>query len=142
MDKPGTLRHAAVIEYLKAPVSWFYAELGFNKRVTDEVPDIGYMTALSGGSLGSVFISKYANEQGSIIEVISFPSAPPPTPPPWNHVAVSVRNCAEMVDSLVTGGGTLVGGPVQSPSGPYLVAYVRDPSGNLVELVQRLAEFE
>lgn len=123
-------------------MSWFYAELGFDKHVADEVPDVEYMTMLSGGGLAHVSISKYANEQGSLIEVISVPSALPSTPPPWNHVAVSVGDCAATVEALVAGGGSLVGGPVQSTSGPYLVAYVRDPSGNLVELVQRLPESE
>lgn len=140
MDSPGTFRHAAVIEYRDSPVSWFYSELGFDTLISSEIPDIEYMGALSGGALSSVSISKYENPQGSLIEVISVPFAAPSNCLPWNHVAISVGDCAAITESLVRGGGSLVGGPVQSTSGPYLVAYVRDPSGNLVELVQRRQE--
>lgn len=142
MDEPGTMRHTAVIEYLNAPIIWFYAELGFDTLVAEEIPDSDYMTTLSGGELSNISIGKYANTQGSIVEVISIPSERPPNPPAWSHIAVSVHNCAAMVESLVTRGGSLVGGPVESTSGPYVVAYVRDPSGNLVELVQRLPASE
>lgn len=134
------MRHTAVIELLEAPVAWFYAALGFDQCVAVEAPDSTYMAALSGGVLRDVAIKKYANAQGSVIEVITVPSSVPLSPSPWNHIAVSVGNCFETVDALVAGGGTLIGGPLPSPTGPYLVAYLRDPSDNLVELVQRLPE--
>lgn len=138
MDSPGTLRHAAVIEYLRTPVAWFYAELGFDTLMANEIPDVEYMSALTGGGLARVSISKYANASGALIEIISVPLGLPSSPPNWNHIAVSVGDCAATVESLASGGGTVVGGPVHSTSGPYLVAYVRDPSGNLVELVERV----
>lgn len=140
MDDPGTLRHAAVIEYDGAPVAWFYARLGFDVCKAVEIPDPEYMEKLSGGAMRDVAIRKYANRQGSLVEVISLPQPRPTSVTSWNHVAVSVEDCASLVRELTEKGAAVVGGPVRSTSGPYMVAYVRDPSGNLVELVQRLSE--
>ena len=140
MDDPGTLRHAAVIEYCDAPIAWFYRSLGFDTCTALETPEVGYIEELSGGVWSQVAISKLANSYGSVIEIISLPSRRVLSTLAWNHVAISVEDCQSLVDELVDGGATVTGGPIRSPSGPYIVAYVRDPSWNLVELVQRLPE--
>ena len=57
-------------------------------------------------------------------------------------MALSVEDCPSLVEELVREGASVTGGPIRSPSGPYVVAYVRDPSGNLVELVQRVSEVQ
>ena len=138
MDEPGTFRHAAVIEYRDAPITWFYERIGFDVCKANETPDPEYIEALSGGEFRNVSIRKYSNRYGSMIEVISLPRSRVTSTASWNHVAVSVEDCESLVAELSDKGAIVVGGPVRSTSGPYLVAYVRDPSNNLVELVQRL----
>lgn len=140
MDKPGTLRHAAVIEYSDAPIAWFYRKLGFSTCVATEEPEHEYIKELSGGAWSQVSINKFANGRGSIMEIISLPYPRRHSTMAWNHVAISVEDCHSLVRELVKEGATVTGGPIRSPSGPYVVAYVRDPSGNLVELVQRVSE--
>lgn len=140
MDEPGSFRHAAVIEYDGAPVRWFYRRIGFDVCTAVELPDPNYMATLSGGGMRNVEIRKYANRQGSLVEVISLPQSRGEATSSWSHVAVTVEDCASIVLELTRNGASVVGGPLKSPSGPYLVAYVRDPSGNLVELVQRLRD--
>ena len=139
MDDPGFLRHAAVIEFADAPIAWFYESLGFSSRSRVEIPNEDYIATLSGGAIKRASIRKYANAWGSLIEIISLPVMREGSVS-WNHVAVSVGDCDRVVDQVVREGALLVGGPVRSTSGPYVVAYVRDPSGNLVELVQRLTD--
>ena len=138
MDRPGTLRHVAVIEYCDAPIAWIYQRLGFRNCTSIEVPETAYISELSGGAWSEIRISKYANEYGSQVEIVSLPLPRGPERGNWNHIAVSVDDCSVLVADLVRGGAILTGGPVRSSSGPYLVAYLRDPSGNLIELVQRL----
>ena len=142
MDEPGTLRHAAVIEYCDAHIAWFYRTLGFKACTATEQPDTGYIEQLSGGAWSQVSISKYSNSYGSVVEIISLPSRRPVFVEVWNHIAISVEDCQASVSELVDQGATVTGGPIRSPSGPFIVAYVRDPSGNLVELVQRLREWD
>lgn len=137
MDEPGTLRHVAVIEFADAPIAWFYERLGFDSCVATEVPEESYLRALTGDQLSSASIKKFSNGRGGLIEVISVPDRLSASLV-WNHIAISVSDCSGSVRELTEGGASLVGGPICSPSGPYKVAYIRDPSGNLVELVERL----
>lgn len=140
MDSQGFLRHAAVIEYSNAPIAWFYTRLGFSQCVATEEPETEYIRELSGGEWSDVSIMKFTNSYGSVIEIISLPSPRTDSIVSWSHVAISVEDCQSLVNELVAAGAALVGGPIRSPSGPYVVAYVRDPSGNLVEIVQRVPQ--
>ena len=138
MDELGSLRHAAVIQFRGAPVEDFYFSLGFITCTAREEPSPRYMAALTGGKVTCASIAKFANQFGSVIEIITIEAESVERVAIWNHIAITVFDCAAKIRELENVGGVRIGGPVQSPDGPYIVAYVRDASGNLVELVQPL----
>ncbi len=135
-DQPFFMRHAAVIEYVGLPVIPFYRALGFTRVVAREHPEPGYISILTGGRFSSVEILKLANGHGQIMEVISVPTELVNSPSQMSHIAVTVAGCQAAVKELTSLGGQVIGGPVKSPDGPFVVAYVRDASGNLVEVVE------
>ena len=137
-DELGSFRHAAVIQFRGAPVEDFYFSLGFVTCTAREEPSPGYMAALTGGEVTRATIAKFVNQSGSVIEIVTLETESVKRVAMWNHIAITVAECAAKIRELEDVGGVLIGGPVQSPDGPYIVAYVRDASGNLVELVQPL----
>lgn len=131
------VRHVAVLEFPDRKVDNFYKVLGFDEVVHREDPPREYIEALTGGNLADLKIRKVANRHNQILEILSLPSVNIPTGGAWNHFAISVADCNLTIEQLTLADGVVVGGPVASPDGPFLVAYVRDASGNLVELVEQ-----
>jgi glyoxylase I family protein len=60
----------------------------------------------------------------------------PASRPGISHLAVVVRNIAEMHSRLSTAGARFHTPPLTGPTGT-IATYARDPFGNIVELVQR-----
>ena len=136
------LRHHAVIGQSAEALRMFYEYFGFTKLLVKELPDPNYIRALTGGSWSSALILKLKNANGDVLEIIE----PTPTSATsasvavenWSHIAFTVAHCDNAVHELVLRGARLVGEAVSNPGAPYRVAYLRDPAGNLVEIVQSL----
>jgi catechol 2,3-dioxygenase-like lactoylglutathione lyase family enzyme len=77
---------------------------------------------------------------GATIEVFEFtPGRQPPVSVEWSrpgitHFSMNVRDTARWHDYLVSKGVEIVGPPERSPKG-HTFFFVRDPDGNLIELI-------
>ena len=143
-DAPNALRHHAVVGSSAAALRDFYEYFGFSHLVSEEVPDTTYIRALSGGAWSAARILKVGNDTGDVLEIIEPTGLSEATDTNsvtnWAHIAVTVANCDQAATwAASVGGGSHVGGPVTNPDAPYRVAYVRDPAGNLIEIVERLS---
>ena len=77
---------------------------------------------------------------GAVIEIFEFRPYQPPIETPWNrvgltHICFNVRNTQKWHDYLVGKGVEIVAMPEQSPNGGQWFFFVKDPDGNLIELV-------
>jgi len=136
------LRHHAVVGLSGRTLRSFYEYFGFTHLVVEEIPDTSYIQALTGGAWSSALIVKLKNDDGDVLEIIEptglTAAKDTSTASSWGHIAIAVINCDQAIQRVVEMGGIQVGGPVTNPDSPYRVAYVRDPAGNLMELVERL----
>ena len=143
VDSQNALRHHAVIGLSGKVLSDFYGYFGFTHLVVEEIPDTSYIQALSGGAWLSAVIVKLKNDDGAVLEIIEPKGLSPSkeffVATSWTHIAVTVTNCDQATQRVIEMGGSQVGGPVTNPNSPHRVAYVRDPDGNLMELVECLA---
>ena len=142
VDSHNALRHHAVIGLSGKVLRDFYEYFGFTHLVVEEIPDTAYIQALTGGAWSSALIVKLKNDDGDVLEIIEpqglLEAIDFSTVTSWAHIAITVTNCDQATQDVVELGGSQVGGPITNPDSPYRVAYVRDPAGNLVELVERL----
>jgi hypothetical protein len=142
-DSHNALRHHAVIGLSGKVLRDFYGHFGFTDLVVEETPDFVYIQALTGGAWASAVIVKLMNEDGDILEIIEpqglVAASDFSMVTSWAHIAIAVTNCESAVRHVIELGGSQVGGPVTNPDSPYAVAYVRDPAGNLIELVEPLS---
>jgi lactoylglutathione lyase len=102
----------------------FYTGLGY--RVLGKVPETGF---------GSLTMIRLPGDEFVTIELVHDP-AKPPHGNQLNHFVVQVASMAATVERLATGGIA-----VEEPSSPdgsaeFLTAWVTDPDGNRIELVQ------
>jgi len=143
VDSHNALRHHAVIGLSGKALRGFYAYFGFTHLIAEELPDTPYIQALSGGAWSSAVIFKLKNDDGDVLEIIEpkglIAAEEFSMVTSWAHIAITVTNCDQATQRVIEMGGSEVGGPVTNPDSPYRVAYVRDPAGNLLELVERLA---
>ena len=138
----NAIRHFAITGPSAEALREFYAFLGFIHLVKEEVPEPEYIAALTGGKWSGAVILKLSNARGQVLEIIE------PVLPEggenskllfgWSHLAFTVNDCEASVNAVRSKGGILVGGPEVNPQEPFKVAYVRDPAGNLIELVEAL----
>jgi len=142
VDSHNALRHHAVIGLSGKVLRDFYEYFGFTHLVVEEIPDASYIQALTGGAWSSALIIKLKNYDGHVLEIIEPEGLSAAndfsTVTSWAHIAIAVTNCDQATQRVVEMGGSQVGGPISNPDSPYRVAYVRDPSGNLIELVESL----
>lgn len=92
---------------------------------------------------------KLSAPDGSMIELLKDEAHP--TPPPERntlgdcgirHIAFTVADVAESWQFLSEAGCEVLSEPVTSPDGKAKVFFARDPEGNLIEIVQVLADPE
>lgn len=143
VDSHNALRHHAVIGLSGKVLRDFYAYFGFTHLIVEELPDTPYIQTLSGGAWSSAVIVKLKNGDGDVLEIIEpkglIAAGEFSMVTSWAHIAIAVTNCDQATQRVIEMGGSQVGGPITNPDSPYRVAYVRDPAGNLIELVERLA---
>lgn len=143
MTKGRLIRHHAVLVDDLHRAQEFYGLLGLRETIYDASPSPSFIRQLSGGAWRGCSIVKLSSTDGSILELLrpdySF-DIPRSAGPCWNHVAFTVDDCLVMLNRLVREGGIEVGGPVTDPEAPFRIAYLRDPWGNLLEIVEALSE--
>lgn len=137
------IRHQAVLVGELDQAREFYGLLGLRETIYHGTPCPSFICQLSGGAWRGVSIVKLSSSDGSVLELLRpeySSDAGGSASPSWNHVAFTVDDCLAMVNRLAKEGGIQVGGPVTDPEAPFRVAYLRDPWGNLLEIVEQLTE--
>jgi catechol 2,3-dioxygenase-like lactoylglutathione lyase family enzyme len=76
---------------------------------------------------------------GAVLEIFEFQPQQPPVPPPWNrvgitHFSMDVRHLERWYADLTAKGVECLTPPEKSPRG-HSFFFVRDPDGNLIELM-------
>lgn len=109
----------------RALADWYVEHLGMTIiRSYDEAPYIRFL-----GDGDGTMLEVYSNPLGEYVEYGSFH-------PVTFHIALTVEDMNGIRQKLVDAGGTLDGDIDNTPVGDKL-AFVRDPWGNAVQLVQR-----
>lgn len=114
----------------------FYEALGFTEARRMTVPD-----RMAGGLLGLEppigFEAIYLQNDGFILQLLTFSGYPAPDEPErsmvgagFTHLSIAVDDMAGAQAAVVSAGGTVVA----DPGGGY-ACMIRDPEGQLLELV-------
>lgn len=114
----------------QAMAAWYVAHLNMEiVRADAESPYITFLRSKEGG----VMIELYNNPAGPILDFgdihpLSF------------HIAFLAENMGSDVARLTAAGAKTIVSPTTQPNGDIL-AFLRDPWGNVVQLVQRVVPF-
>ena len=135
----GAVRHHAVVVADLDAARDFYGVLGFRRLHFLGAANESFVRQLSGKAWLSLDVCKLANEHGDVVEClrpIESEVSAISVGCSWSHIALTVSNCEEAIEELCELGATRVGGPVRDPDAPFRVSYLRDPWGNLIEIVE------
>lgn len=105
---------------------WYVEHLGLTVKRRSIDPPYGHFLADDGGT---VMIEFYRNTAAPIPDYAT-------QPPPVLHLALVSRDVEADVRRLTAAAGTLVGG-IDRPASGDVLAFVRDPWGVCLQLVQR-----
>jgi len=114
----------------------FYEALGFTEAKRLNVPD-----EVAGGLLGLTppigFEAVYLQNDGFVLQLLTFSGYPAPEEPERNmvgagltHLSIAVDDMAEAQAAVKSAGGSVIADP-----GGGFACMVRDPEGHLVELI-------
>jgi lactoylglutathione lyase len=129
------LHHAGLsVPDLERSLTWYCAALGLRPGFRFEVPPIGLRGAFALGD----------DDRGvELLEQVGSAPGVAKTDPPsanavhgHNHVCFQVDDLDTAHARLIACGAVDVWGPRDSPEPGVRMAYVTDPDGNLIELVQ------
>ena len=120
---------------LDAQSRWYEGALGMTTTGAFEIPPVG---------LRGVFL---VAESGLVIELLERAGStrrPPVSSPPealltqgWGHICLRVDSVDDAFAGLVAAGAVVVTEPGPSPEPGVRFAFVTDPEGNLIELLDR-----
>ena len=120
---------------LEAQADWYCRALGLRQTMPFSIPPIG---------LRGVFVT---NDDGIIIELLerqgSSPGLQAPDPATalltrgFGHIAIRVPDIHATYQALIAAGGESRMEPQPSPEDGVNMAFVADPEGNLVEIIDR-----
>lgn len=109
-----------------AMAEWYVAHLGM--RIARSIPDPPYIHFLADSS-GQSLLEIYSDPLGEYVDYAAYH-------PVTFHLAFAVDDMEATRRRLAAAGGTLDGDVYETPAGDRL-AFVRDPWGYAVQLVQR-----
>jgi catechol 2,3-dioxygenase-like lactoylglutathione lyase family enzyme len=129
-----TLDHVALsVGDLDRQVAFYGRAFGFEEEARTGIPSIGATTAMlrlvSGAGLELV------EKAGSLPQRAGDPASAA-TAQTYFHCALAVADLPRALATATAAGGTLVAGPAAAARPGLHYAYLLDPEGNLVELVQ------
>lgn len=139
-----SLRHfGIVVRDLERALEFYCGKLGFavSRRMEESGAFLDTVLAAPGTKVTTVKLG--AGEGAALIELLQFD-----VPKPENggepslfrtgatHFALTVTDLDALHESLAACGTTFLSKPRRSPDGLALVAFCRDPEGNLIELVE------
>jgi catechol 2,3-dioxygenase-like lactoylglutathione lyase family enzyme len=123
----------------------FYRDCLKMRVVKDFTERGAYIDTVLGLSGAEVRMVKLAAEDGSMVELLQFPSHPGQAPagrglatPGCTHLAFTVKDVGEAFRELSGKGVAFVSEPTASPDGYARVAFCKDPEGFHIELVEVL----
>lgn len=128
-----TARHLAFAKIVTgdlALLETFY-QAAFGMRVT------GRVTAGVGDGALEETILAMGEGEGSPLILIRYPNLPVPAAGEL-VVGLGVEDVAASVEAALSAGGTLVIAPVDATEHGVRLAFVKDPEGHMVELIQPL----
>jgi len=135
------LHHAGVsVPDLERSLAWYCGALDLRPGFRFEVPPIGLRGAFALGEGGTGV--ELLQKDGSV------PGVPRTDPPSasavhgFNHVCFRVADLDRVYARLIRCGAGPVWDPRDSPEPGFRMAYVTDPDGNLIELVEAVADPE
>ncbi|MFV0372964.1 VOC family protein [Microbacterium sp.] len=120
---------------LDAQIAWYRRAFGFEAVHPFEIAPVGLRGAFLLGPDGLAI--ELLERQGSVHH-------PPATTPPdallnqgWAHVCFRVDDVDAVFERLIAAGATAVSEPGPSPEPDVRFAFVTDPEGNFLELLDR-----
>ena len=156
---PATFWHLGIVVRNMERMDDFYTDVIGLEQVTDLlVTDtrveefaerairVQALDALMGIDNTHILIRHYSDPQHSqFLELMRYPDHPADQveraanlPLGWNHLGITVDDLDRVIEAINAGqGGEIIGGPaVLSEFGGQRFAFIKDPEGNLVELVE------
>ena len=137
MPEPRLDHVGLTVADIQAAEAWYERAFGFTRDVTFVVGAI------------QLEIVMLINNQGQRLELLSRPGSRPglrassaaeaALTEGYGHIAFDVSGVDETYERLLTLGATLVMPPQPSPEPNVRMAFVLDPEGNLIELLDRTA---
>jgi lactoylglutathione lyase len=132
------LHHAGIsVPDLDRALDWYCQALGLTRGFCFEVPPLGLRGAFALGHGGSGV---------ELLEQAGAVPGPPKADPPSANAVHGLNHACFQVDDLdaayaraVGHGGVGVWSPRDSPEPGMRMAYLTDPDGNLIELIQEIA---
>lgn len=124
-----------------ASVSNLAGSIGFYQSVLGFVVDESFQ--IPGTDVSGVVMS---NTGGARVELFHRPQSRPASPghpvdstlqQGWFQLAFRVADLAQVFQQVVACGATIVKPPFRGPDGRAQVAFIADPDGNLIELIER-----
>ncbi len=110
------------------------------KRLSGETVSRG--NGLPGSGIYTIWLN-LTDDTTPFLEIMEYSETidrarPAVNEPGYGHLAFEVRNLTESVGAVLRFGGALQGDIANfgTDDAPYLIVYVRDPEGNLLELEQ------
>lgn len=120
---------------LDAQRDWYRGAFGFDIADPFEIPAVGVRGVFLRGPDGVAI---------ELLERHGSSHRPPATTPPdellsqgWGHLCLRVEDVDAAFGSLVTAGARVVAAPAESPQAGVRFAFVTDPEGNFIELLDR-----
>lgn len=120
---------------LDAQIDWYRRAFGFAAVHPFEIPPVGIRGAFLLGP--DDFSIELLERRGSVHPT---PGATPPDAllqQGWAHVCFRVDDVTVVFDHLVSVGAGVIAAPAESPEPGVAFAFVTDPEGNFLELLDR-----
>ncbi|MGE4504009.1 MAG: VOC family protein [Desulfovibrionaceae bacterium] len=138
------IRHTGIVVTDLRRAAAFYAETFGFAEVSSARERGGFIEGLVGLTNVELTWVKMTAEDGSLLELLQYHSPRSPERPGLqeanalgcSHVAFTVDDLEATLDRVQGHGGDKGTGVQASPDGKVLVAYARDPEGNILELVE------
>ena len=140
-------RHTGIVVQNMETCLHFWKDIMGLKVVADFWEEGSFIDTIQHLNGVKLHMIKLAGPDGVLIELLKDDSHPTPSPESnklcdrgIRHIAFTVANVDESWRNLCENGYETLSEPVTSPDGKARLFFVRDPEGNLLEIVQILVK--